>query len=284
MISLRSHRFTYRIADLLLSLEGKLHRRLFGYLMDIAWPLISDRDRFMRVTVGELELLVDLREGADREVWHGRYHPALQAFMESNLSAGDVFMDVGANIGQISVIAANLVGHRGQVLALEPNPALVRRLRVLATTNPRQNLEVLATAAGETSGVAELIVSSSHPYSTLEPAELPGYPVEGKVAVSVRTVDQIIEERGLARVRVLKIDAQGYENRVILGARRSIEANKIDSVVIEASPSGFEEVRAILEVAGLRPCARSGSGLEPLGERDVRWGEDLFFLGPSITA
>jgi len=75
--------------------------------------------------------------------------------MQSLLTAGDTFIDVGANHGSFSLIAAGLVGMTGKVLAFEPQPRLASLIRKSFAANGYDNTEVYEIACSDHSGSAE---------------------------------------------------------------------------------------------------------------------------------
>jgi hypothetical protein len=96
-------------------------------------------NRLLRLTVQERELTIPnghaagLRFNVGRSNWRaafGRYELSVQRVILENISDGEVFYDIGANVGFFSVLAARHVGRSGRVVAFEPGPgnaALLRR-------------------------------------------------------------------------------------------------------------------------------------------------------------
>ncbi len=86
----------------------------------------------------------------------------------SELKPGDVFVDIGANCGLFVVFAARKVGPRGRVIAIEPLPPMLARLKFNAAANGFANVSVFETAVGEAAGKATIHVSST-PVRTRKP-------------------------------------------------------------------------------------------------------------------
>lgn len=241
----------FRLVELLLSTEPRLHPRLFSWLFASLWPLLADRDGLLPTWYGAIELRLDLREGAEREAFLRRYDPALTRFIAAWLRSGDVYVDVGANAGQLSAVAAHQVGADGRVLMIEPNPALSARLERLAKNNPFANMTVFGLALGESEEEKNLYISRSHPYSTLDPKYLPNYPLAQTVRVRVASLDTLLRPLDQAiNIRLLKVDAQGYENRIIRGARELLAAQPPQAIVMESVIEGMEELRDSMSAAG----------------------------------
>src|SRR5262245_12935214 len=94
-----------------------------------------------------------------REMHAGRYEVAVVHRLRRLLREGDVFVDVGANVGYLSAVAAGCVGPSGEVHAFEPVPRYHRELANLGALNPLLTIRANAAAAGETKGTARIGVS-----------------------------------------------------------------------------------------------------------------------------
>lgn len=93
----------------------------------------------------------------------GVYEAATHAFLKHALAPGDVYVDVGANIGTHVVPASRYVGELGAVLAIEPNPEMVQRLLANIHLNRAANVRVLQVAAGDRAGSFKLFAHPLHP-------------------------------------------------------------------------------------------------------------------------
>lgn len=235
------------LARRLLEIKSILHPRLHFWLMNISQPLWRESKLGIRVKYGYVSMFVDLREGAEQEIFLDRYDPALTAFVFRICRKGDVVIDIGANVGIVSIIAANCVSGEGRVLAVEPNPKLARRLRQVKDMNRLAQLDVEMSAVGPDQGKAILHLSSSHPYSTLDEAYLPDYPVVGKVEVDVITLESLITDHVFGKcVRLVKLDVQGFENRVVLASEKILRENPPTYILLEYVAEGWHEAVSLL--------------------------------------
>lgn len=94
-------------------------------------------------------------------MYRGTYQPEIAHTMRRLLQEGDVFVDVGANIGYFSAVAMNQVGTSGSVLAFEPVPDYAQRLRRLADMNPEHHLSVICAAVGEREETIRVFLSGT---------------------------------------------------------------------------------------------------------------------------
>ena len=145
------------------------------------------------------------------------------------VTAGDCVFDIGANVGQMTLEVAELVGPTGRVIAVEPAPGNVRLLRSHVEANGfADRVTIIEAACGEADGgTLTLHVSGDTPDSVGS-----GHNVQGPqggdagrwtaVDVPVVSVDGVCERLGV-RPTVLKIDVEGAELAVLTGSRRTLE-------------------------------------------------------------
>jgi FkbM family methyltransferase len=146
-----------------------------------------------------------------------RYEPEVRSFLQYSLKPGDTFIDCGANVGYFSVQAGALVGKSGTVISIEANPRtfklLERNLRANGFGIPVQC--ALTLQAGE----VELFMPQDWDvYSSLRAGALVEGRADQSFKVTARTLDDVIKERSLARVDVVKIDIEGGELDVLRSA------------------------------------------------------------------
>jgi len=136
------------------------------------------------------------------------------AFLRAHIPAGGVFVDVGANVGTYAMVLARQVGTRGKVIAIEPHPITHARLAFNRAASGAAQVTLVAAAAGPTDG--ELLIETdgdnlgaSHIVS--------GEPSGRAIRVPSWRLQRILEDAGLDHVDALKIDVEGYEDRVLTG-------------------------------------------------------------------
>jgi FkbM family methyltransferase len=183
----------------------------------------------------------------------GVWEPFESAMMLGLLSPGDQFIDVGANIGWYSIAAATRIGTGGHVLAIEPDAGNF----ALLEANIKQtgaSVTPFRCALGSATGRGTLSTSSTNKgdhrvrnFVVDEPRGSPG-------TVRVETLDNVLESSGefdIDRLRVIKIDVQGFEAEVLKGSTRLLSrlpARTLmflefePSLLRDASPSACEEL------------------------------------------
>ena len=177
----------------------------------------------------------------------------------ADLKPGDVFVDIGANCGLFVIFAARKVGPSGRVIAIEPLPAMLERLRFNVAANNFTNVTVCATAVGAHLGEATIHVSVKQ-YGH---ASLVGTDGE-ELTVPVTPLQAIVERAGVPRIDALKIDIEGFEDRALLpfirAAPRQLWPAPIFMEVDHASRWQEDCLRGLVE-AGYREQWRSGSDI-----------------------
>jgi hypothetical protein len=113
-------------------------------------PLLSRRaHRFVARTIHGARLHGDHRVIMPRCIyWFGVWEPLLSRWVEERLAPGDVFVDVGANMGYYSLLAARRVGPAGGVVAIEPSPPIFAKLTANLALNPGAAVRPVQAAVG----------------------------------------------------------------------------------------------------------------------------------------
>jgi len=199
-------------------LRGAASPYLVGKLPFGAWARVS----------GVVDAEWDFLKGGGRE-------DNTTAVLRSMLHPGAVFVDVGANVGYFTLLAAKL---GADVIAYEPTPSVFKRLAENVALNSL-DARLVNAAAMDRAGTFPLYLSDEDP----EANSLFGS--GGSISVSAVRLDEDLLSRGISRVDVLKIDAEGAEPLVLDGAR---------NLLVSQSPAIILEVNAFaLEVAGYTP-------------------------------
>ena len=152
-----------------------------------------------------------------------------------------VFIDVGAHIGRYSFPVARFVGEDGIVVAIEPDPVSFRALLMGVKLNGLRNVLTLNVALGDREGKAtlcqKLITATS---SIIEFNRCRRF-----VEVPLRRLDSIVEDLGLKRVDVIKIDAEGAEIQVLNGGVKTITRFK-PFIVVEVRNRNIDQFKQIM--------------------------------------
>ena len=135
-------------------------------------------------------------------------------FLRAHTPNGGVFADVGANVGTYALVLASQVGADGKVIAIEPHPVTHARLAFNRAASNFAQVRLVAAAAGPADG--ELLIETdgdnlgaSHVVS--------GAPAANAIKVPSLRLSRILDEAAVAKLDALKIDVEGFEDRVLTG-------------------------------------------------------------------
>ena len=179
----------------------------------------------------------------------------VQEALRDHIGPGDVFYDVGANVGFFSLVAARLVGPGGHVYAFEPVASIAESIRANAARNRFRNVTVLAVAVGSESGTAELLMSRHPGGATLSVADAP-VDVAGSLRVPTVTIDELVTGGRILPPAVVKIDVEGAELDVIRGMARTIELYapvlvcELDHATADGLREKIDRFRGVLDEHG----------------------------------
>ena len=135
-------------------------------------------------------------------------------FLRAHVPAGGVFVDVGANVGTYAMVLARHVGANGKVIAIEPHPVTHARLAFNNTASGHTQVRLVAAAAGPADG--ELLIETDG--ENLGASHIVSGETSGKaIRVPSLRLQRILEEAGASHVDALKIDVEGFEDRVLTG-------------------------------------------------------------------
>jgi FkbM family methyltransferase len=167
---------------------------------------------------------------------------------------GSTVVDVGANIGFFTIHFARWAGRKGCVLAIEPEFQNLKTLRKrVAREYGSARIELIEGAAAEIDAPLFLVVNPIHPGDHRLGA--------GGVAVNGYAIDNLLTERALTDVSLIKIDVQGAEFRALKGAEKTLRSAQptlfieIDDAALAEAGSSVEEVSDYLSALGYQAFA-----------------------------
>lgn len=203
---------------------------------------IANRPLLRRLTSHDEFAVAKLRDGSKihlqlndyggRSMYYfGDYDPKITKILKQLLRPGDSVIDMGANFGLISLMAAKLVGRRGEVHAFEPQPDLAALIEAAAIDNDYRQLMVHPIALSDVDGEAEMFMSPG----VTGAASLVRDDLAGVQSQAVRTAaaGSYLESLDLTRTRLLKIDVEGHEHTVLSAAKTWLSRTPPDAILYE---------------------------------------------------
>ncbi len=183
----------------------------------------------------------------------GCYEAQESAFVRSRLKPGMNFVDVGANWGLFSLMAASLVGPTGKVVALEPDPRVFLKLKSNIERNQLEQVQAFQVAAADRE--AELLLAG-HDGVTQNSGMSRLVESGGASAITFtvgsRRLDSLLDEAGLDTIDLLKMDVEGAEHMVLTGMEDGLKRFRYRCILLELHPLHPGETRPTLrEITGL---------------------------------
>jgi FkbM family methyltransferase len=145
------------------------------------------------------------------------------SFLNSFLREGDVFFDIGSNIGLFSLHASVIVGKNGRVIAFEPAPDTYKKLIQNIKLNSIKNILPLNIGLSDKTDFLKLNVSNNGYDAWNSFALLSNNYYNQKELVEVSTLDFFIQKNDISKINLIKLDVEGWELFVIRGGENYIK-------------------------------------------------------------
>ena len=241
---------------------------IFNILMIMAKPLIGKGlgrlsplrrmyKQLTKFTMPEDKKIIEvegflIRLGTDQKGLDGlttilsathQHEPLTTTLFKKILQPGMKVIDVGANIGYFTLLASTLVGQKGKVWAIEPEPNnfknLVENVQLNQFHSPKasfQNIITIKKAISDHNGTAKLYVSKEE---SGEHSLLQGRPhIKNTIDVQLTTLDNLLPPP--ATINLLKTDTEGNEFNILLGAKNLISHSPLIVIISEFWIPGIE--------------------------------------------
>jgi FkbM family methyltransferase len=212
--------------------RSPLYPHLNRSLLKMIGMVRPSRELRMR-HVRDFQMFLDPCQHIDTKIdLAGEFEPETVDAISRVLRPGMVAMDVGANIGYLSLVMASLVGSEGRVIAFEPSDWTFERLSRNVAINPSLRIDAHRLAVGD------------HSQDDVELRLPRGYRLDGSdtsalQTVGVTTIDEFVEKHSLIQLDFLKSDTDGFEPAVMRGASETLRRFK-PLVLFEVAPEALE--------------------------------------------
>ncbi|MGB8509700.1 MAG: FkbM family methyltransferase [Pyrinomonadaceae bacterium] len=187
---------------------------------------------------------------------------AERIFYLEYLREGMTVFDVGANVGELTLLFSRFVGAEGSVHAFEPGGTCYERLASVCRAASLRNVQLNRLALAEDETPVRLHVYDEDYLSwtsrALRPLESYGLDVKPQSIEEAQatTLDLYCERNGVAAIDLLKIDVEGAEFQVLVGARRMLRERRVRCLTFEFGQTTFdmgnspEQIEAYLKEVG----------------------------------
>jgi FkbM family methyltransferase len=229
-------------------------------------------------------LRLDLADPVQRRLFFfGDYDERREADLITRvLAKGEVFWDVGANLGYFTLLAAAALNHTGRVVAFEPGESAHASLTGNISLNPFTNIMVYQVAASDREGDAVLYSVKGQPDGRANLFQ-PGAGQTESAAVRTVTLDGWRERQGLALPAFIKLDVEGAELAALTGARETLAAGaplllvEMKEAIFQALGTDRLAIQEFLAPLGYRPAGlfrgrwRLCRDVREVASRNVLW-------------
>lgn len=176
--------------------------------------------------------------------YFGIWEPNVEALLQARLQPGDVFIDVGANIGYFTLLGAKLVGLQGRVVSIEASTSTMRHLKANIARNHFDNrIRCVHAAASDSEGTVILYEGQKGNIGSASIVR-----AEGQASEEVRSasLEKLLEPNEIESARIIKIDVEGAEWLVFRGMQPLLSRLRADAeIVMEINPELSEADRVV---------------------------------------
>ena len=251
-----------------------------------------------RIPPGVL-MRLSLDDLVQREIFFtGAFEPDTVRFVSNYLRPGMRFLDIGANVGQFTLIGAALVGATGHVHAFEPSRLCYEYLSENIRLNNFSHVAAERLALSDRVGKADFYAEERENWgmsslTAFEPADT-NYAAAPPQVVSLTTLDAYVAAQEIERIDLIKMDAEGAELSILRGAHHTLSTCPPPRIVCELNfitcrRSGYHPRDIIALLAGYGYCAFPLNGSDsddqtplcPLDALEDRGHVDAVFVRPS---
>lgn len=179
---------------------------------------------------------------------------AERIFYLKYLREGMTVLDVGANVGELTLLFSRFVGEPGSVHAFEASRAAFKRLELVCGATERRNIVLNQLALSDKSGSIRLhvYINALSEFNSQAARPLKNYGLDfepiGIEEMPATTIDEYCESKKIELVDLLKIDVEGAEFQVMQGAREMLKSKRIRCLSFEFGQATFDMGNSAAEI------------------------------------
>lgn len=229
---------------------------IVGSLLDL-WPryLFDRRIRIpirflrkqdiLRIRTGIAEGFLWRVGSGVHDYWIGNYEETKQAVVRSVLERGATVFDIGANAGFYTIAMSRIIGPEGHVYAFEPFCENVESILFHTRVNKSENCTVVQCAVAERPSITGFVIAASNAEGAIGSKNSHYY-------VPTVSIDSLVESEIIPPPDVMKIDVEGAEDRVLAGARNTLNKQNVKILLAVHGEKLFRGCLSLLTDIGYR--------------------------------
>jgi FkbM family methyltransferase len=169
--------------------------------------------------------------------FRGFYEFRITSLIKKILRTGDTFIDIGANIGWYTLLGAKLVGKTGQVITFEPAHHIYKHLKRNIDINSFKNIFLEKIAISDREDTVLLHTISNENIGLGSIIQSPTVLKQSLKTETVKTarLENYLKEKSIEKIRLIKIDVEGAEMKVLEGTREILKNKLCDYLIVEVS-------------------------------------------------
>jgi FkbM family methyltransferase len=217
------------------------------------------RDSPISVNVADISFSLIPKGAVVADLWSGlRFERSELQFILGVLQPGMNFMDIGSNVGLFAIAAAKKIEH-GKVYAFEPCASTFQILKENIRFNALNNIIAVPRALGDRKGQAIFYINArgKDGLNTMGRPAHPDCQIVSQELIQVTTLDDFLEDHGISRIDVMKVDVEGAELLVFRGGIKLLQRRDAPLILYESycfCTKGFNyhpvEIMWLLEQCG----------------------------------
>lgn len=174
-------------------------------------------------TIHDVFLIIDPKDDIGHEIYYyGEYEPKTLWFLKNFIIEGDVFLDIGAYIGDISCIASKYVGKKGIVYAFEPVPHHYKTFLNNINLNNINNIIIYNIALSDKKGKSYIYIRDIDNRGADSLVQT-NKDIKTNILVEIDTIDSLLKSKKILIPDILKIDVEGFELNVLKGSYKLLK-------------------------------------------------------------
>lgn len=207
-----------RIAKIMRDFQNREDAKIIKKRDDLWYNLFRGKDYFEFNLSADVKINLYKDSILSRLIYQG-FEKEETEYLFSVLNEGDVFVDIGANVGLFSLIASRIVGDSGKVISFEPSPITFSRLIENIELNDLKNIDTRNIGLSNVNDELTFYVSENgyDAWNSFAPSQ--DNKLESAIQVSVATLDAELENIEKSKIKLIKMDVEGWEKFVLNGGR-----------------------------------------------------------------